>query len=142
MEATYIIWQASKIYEGHVNNNDAIQFKDEVIVYDYNFMKAALNEASKEHAQAHRVYRTIAPILMRRYSDYQWCYGDCSNTSYKLEHIEYMLSRYDPSSFRSRVQEIEEDNRRRAERAKMLADKRACQASLLESNIKLGFVSY
>ena len=142
MEATYIISQASKIYEGNVNSNDAIQFKDEVIVYDYNFMKAALNEASKEYAQAQRVYETIAPILMRRYSDYQWCYGDCSSTSYKLEHIEYMLSRYDPSSFRSRVQEIEEDNRRRAERAKELADKRAHQASLLESNIKLGFVSY
>ena len=134
MEATYIISQTSKIYEGHVNNNDAIQFKDEVIVYDYNFMKAALNEASKEHAQAHRVYRTITPILMRRYSDYQWCYGDCSSTSYKLEHIEYMLSRYNPSSFRSRVQEIEEDNRRRAERAKELADKHAHQAALLATN--------
>ena len=139
MEVTYIISEADKIYKGHVKHIDAIQIKDEVIVYDYNFMKAALNKDSKEYAQAQRVYSAIAPILMRRYEHYENAYYD---TSYETGHILYMLSRYDPSSFRSRVQEIEEDNRRRAERAKELADKHAHQASLLESNIKLGFVSY
>ena len=107
-----------------------VQFKDMVITYDYNFMKAALNTKSKEYKLAQRFYSFLRNRLYNTYDDYE---RDCM-----LD----MVQRYDPETFYARVCKMDEEHNRRKQYAKEFQLQKEHEAHMFESSFNNGLVDY
>ena len=138
-EVSEIIDRSQKIYTGFFNMYDAVRFGDDIIVYDYDFLKAASDKNSHEYEIAQRNYEAIAPVLRKRLNK---IVAVCDYDDSKMSCILNALRAYDPNNFKDVVQEIDRSHERREREAKELITKHACEAKLLESLINLGFKDY
>jgi hypothetical protein len=107
--------------------------KNQVITYDYDFMKAALNTKSKEYEKAQRVYDVIRRMV--RDEMYQ-NYGEVDNVLLQIG------SQCDPETFYARVCEIEKEKHRREQFAKEYKAQKEYEAFLFEARFNAGLVDY
>ena len=134
-----IIDRSQKIYTGLFNFCDAVRFGNDIIVYDYDFLKAASDKNSHEYEIAQRNYQAIAPVLRKRLNKIA---AVCDYDDPKMTSILETLRTYDPNNFKDVVQEFDRSRERREREAKELHDQRAYETKLLESMINLGFKDY
>lgn len=138
-QVSKIIDRSQKIYTGIFDFNDAVRFGDDIIVYDYDFLKAASDKNSHEYEIAQRNYQAIAPVLRKRLNKIA---AFCDYDDPEMTGILETLRIYDPNNFKGTVKEIERLRKRREDEAKELQSKREYEAKLLESMINLGFKDY
>ena len=138
-QVSKIIDRSQKIYTGIFDFNDAVRFGNDIIVYDYDFLKAASDKNSHEYEIAQRNYQAIAPVLYRCLDKIAVV---CDYDDLEMSSIIDTLNTFDPNQFKGRVQEIDRSRERREREAEELRKKRECEAKLLESMINLGFKDY
>ena len=141
-ERFYLIYQDSNcsFYEAYNSITMAYSLKintptikNQVITYDYDFMKAALNTKSKEYEKAQRVYDVIRRMVR---SEMYENYGEVDDVLLSIG------SQCDPETFYRRVCEIEKEKHRRERFAKEYKEQKEYEARMFEARFNAGLVDY
>ena len=136
-----IIDRSQKIYTGIFNFRDAVHFGDDIIVYDYDFLKAASDKNSHEYEIAQRNYQAIAPVLRKRLNKIA---AVCDYDDPKMTSILETLRIFDPNMFKDKVQEIDRSRerfeRRKQEEAEALRSQREREEKYKEFMIDIGLI--
>ena len=136
-QVSKIIDRSQKIYTGLFDFNDAVRFGDDIIVYDYDFLKAASDKNSHEYEIALRNYQAIAPVLRKRLNKIA---AVCDYDDPKMTSILKTLRTYDPNNFKDVVEEIERSHKRREEKEKELKAHHEFEEKYKEFMVDIGLI--